>query len=144
MQITPLSECQIQYCLIGLSSLEPAFHHPEHWHILYCCGCFPVDFLPLFQVIASKTILLMGRFGFVISSNDFPVRHYTEGQWPRTPFLQCWGIWPWTEGDDVQQWGSDHRDGQGLWIKTENNCVLWHHHCINPSRLYFVLTVWEV
>lgn len=98
-------------------------------------------FFLLFQVIASKTLLLKGRLVFVIFSNDFPVRHCTgEGQWPRTPYLWCWGIWPWTEGDDVQQqqWGSDCRDGQGLGIKTEKNCVLWHHHCINPSRLYFV------
>lgn len=146
MQITPLSECQIQYCLIGLPSLEPAFHHSEHWYILYFCGCFPVDFFSLFQVIASNTILLKGRFGFVISSSDFPVRHYTgKGQRPRTLHLQSWGIWPWTEGDDVQQqqWGSDCRDGQGLGIKREKNCILWCHHCINPSCLYFVWTAWE-
>lgn len=88
MQITPLSECQIQYRLIGLASLEPAFHHPEHWHILYCCGWFPMDFFSLFQVIASKTTLLEGRFGSVISSSDFPVRHYTgKGQHPRTPYI---------------------------------------------------------
>lgn len=34
-------------------------------------------FFLLFQVIASKTLLLKGRLVFVIFSNDFPVRHCT-------------------------------------------------------------------
>lgn len=97
--------------------------------MLFCCGFFPVEFFFLcsrlshpeycIQIIASRNTLFKDRFGSVISSNGFPVKHYTgKSQQPTTPYLWCRGIGPWTEEAD----GHQQAVGVNLWgqIRTGN------------------------